>query len=974
MAYSYYNKAETTGYSSTQSNANVHTYYNYTQTDGTNQTASYSYVIEYNGANHSFSTNEERYMCLSGYKDDSDSNNLRRVKNGTTNQTYSLKTNSYVSHTGHYFSYTSGNTTNYLTRGATGLNATTPTSSSLWIYESNTIYTANNTEDKYYLNCDSSGNLSVTTTSSTTWNYDSTRSAYYANVSSTNHYLGFNGSSWTTTTFVQYTLISSGTHYMSHPNTTGFVDVVESSDVNASNPSESIRWYKSGTNFKTTASGNYYLGIHKSQDFCYYDTTSNIDLLYQSGNRLMYSGNNKWYAYYSSSTTYPWPVVKKTEYTLTFTDYEEYTTDIHCSNISYSDASTNFYHKTSTTTSKNAGLITNATYFPLKSELAANGNLTVEDANTGYVVSGSYFTTDPYGDIRVSSFGVSDLSGSYNSSTEKFTTIYTYQGGSTQTVDLTTGQIGNTTKKFERFANASSQLLGTLTDDDANGNIYGLHFMDASISMSHLIKAPYVKVADKDPKDLVGNEDPFSIYTNYEMPEDSIDFHFKENGIINFFAGTYYTNSDVGDNDTFFSLHQIERYKTGETLPTGKAVGDIKSIKQISKIYENTDANTKGETPYVYQYSDNSTSSIGTIGTGATALFDTAWITNPTIDHLNSAYYFEVPANKGEYALGSVAGKQGSYLMYLDLGANANRVGRTRISEHFVETEDVYDYPLGVSFVSSFTTTNVTIGDKVVAVLDVDPINSANFVVEPGYTGSVTANRSSASAMTATISNSTDKAKIKAGYYKETIAFTDGTSPLTNKPRETITRDIQRIEIFDYGINNLYLTRTVAEEIITTHAYLGVVNSSETTDTKTLKQYVYNSNGTLNTAKTITDPSLESTIKVYNPDDTTTPGQPYSDPKNQLLGYLNIYADDNHIVYKFSYTTPTGVAETITYDLTYLLSVTNDQYIYSATGYNIVITVTGDLIVVKVESNSGTYTITINSSAVATGSTVTINP
>ena len=990
--YNNFNKAESTSYNAQGSSR--HSYYSYTLKDGAgnnaHQTASYNYIIEpyspYSTIGNSGLT-EEDYMCLGGQKE----RTIPAYSNNTY-VTHTEVTNRYVDYSGHYFSYTSGGTTNYLTRGANNLNVTTPTTSSLWLFDNNTIFTTdpNSETDFYYLNCDSSGNLTVTTTSSTNWYYDSTKSAYYASVSSTNHYLGFDGTKWTTTlyrdTATTYYHIHSGNNYMSHATAGSSTEVYVQNLVSATTPTtEDVRWYKNGNYFVTASGGSIYMRVESGNtDYaCYSTATSNRFIVENS--RLVYKGNKNYYVFYEgTNASKPWNTTSTNKnasaptdpkYTLTFDELTVpvgFNEDIHAASIQYTDASIKFYKKNTTTTNNvRSTLNTIPTYYPLKGTLS-NGQLSVEDSNTGYVLSGSYFTTDPYGDIRVSSFNIGDLSGSYDSTNKKFTKIYTYHGGSTQEVNLTTGQVGTTSKTFERFTNASSQLLGTLKDDNTANKIYGLHFMDASISTSHTVKVPYAKVADKDPKDLVGNEDPFSTYTNYEMPEDSIDFHFKENGIINFFAGTYYEDSTVGSNNTFFSLHQIERYKTGDAIPQGKTVGDIKSIKQISNIYENTDSNTKGTTPYVYQYSDNSYSAVGTAGT--TSLFNTSWITNPTIANMDSAYYFEIPANKGEYALGSVSGKAGAYLMYLDLGANANKVGRTRISEHFVETEDIYDYPLGVAFVNSFTRTNTVIDGETVSLLDVDPINSANFVVEPGYTGTIAANRSSATAMTATLSNTSAKPKVKAGYYKETISFTDGSSGFTEKPRETVTKETKRIEIFDYSINSLYLTRTVVEEVETHHAYGGVVNAQETTTSRTMKQYVYNSNGTLNTSKTITDPNQESNIKVYNPDDPTVPGQPYTDPKNQLYALLDIYSDDNHIIYKMSYTTPDGVTATIAFDLTYALRVVDDKYTYQATGYDYTVTVTGSSIVITVISASNSYTFKINTTAVTTGSTKTVDP
>ena len=58
-------------------------------------------------------------------------------------------------------------------------------------------------------------------------------------------------------------------------------------------------------------------------------------------------------------------------------------------------------------------------------------------------------------------------------------------------------------------------------------------------------------------------------------------------------------------------------------------------------------------------------------------LFNMDWVTmsngNTIVE--NAVYYFEIPVNEGEYALGSVSGnKTGAYLMYLDIGASETAI------------------------------------------------------------------------------------------------------------------------------------------------------------------------------------------------------------------------------------------------------------------------------------------------------------
>ena len=238
--------------------------------------------------------------------------------------------------------------------------------------------------------------------------------------------------------------------------------------------------------------------------------------------------------------------------------------------------------------------------------------------------------------------------------------IYTVDGSGNHT--LTDAQ------KTEAYKQALLQLSQTLAGSDS---VYGLHFMDAAISTDHIVTA--------DKAGIFGTE-----YTDYEFPEDSIDFHVIERGTISFFAGEYFT-----DNNAFFSLHQVYRYTAKDEIPAGKKVNDIKYIKQISEIYKHA---TNGDSVnYVYKFTDNTYSNPDGTYTGAvtladgysnTAVFKTSWITAPSgLSTTNKRiYYFEIPCNAGEYCLGSVSGKTGAYLIYLDIAANGGEELASAIS------------------------------------------------------------------------------------------------------------------------------------------------------------------------------------------------------------------------------------------------------------------------------------------------------
>lgn len=239
------------------------------------------------------------------------------------------------------------------------------------------------------------------------------------------------------------------------------------------------------------------------------------------------------------------------------------------------------------------------------------------------------------------------------------------------TVDANGNHALTEAQKTDAYKQAALQLSQTLATSATR--VYGLHFMDAAISTDRLVTAPRASI--------FGTE-----YTDYEFPEDSVDFNVIERGSISFFAGEYFDN-----NNAFFSLHQVYRYRADDpaVLAGTKKVNDIKYIKEISEIYKHA---TEGDSAnYVYKFSDNTYSNVDGTYTGANSLADgysntpvfrTSWITAPTGLSTNNSriYFFEIPCNAGEYCLGSVSGKTGAYLIYLDIAANGGEELASAIS------------------------------------------------------------------------------------------------------------------------------------------------------------------------------------------------------------------------------------------------------------------------------------------------------
>ena len=278
---------------------------------------------------------------------------------------------------------------------------------------------------------------------------------------------------------------------------------------------------------------------------------------------------------------------------------------------------------------------TNVTYFPLITE---QNNYNASEKNTGYVMSGSDDRTTsgtwPYktGDIRVSKYAVDavisgkarNILNSYDPDTKQLTNVYTISPN-LQTVKINEAD-------YVKYQSAKNSLLDMISD----GDMFGLHFMSASININSLVTADYALI-NKQTK------------SNYQMPANSIDFNLMEKGYINFFSGTYFEA-----NNSFFSLHTIER----------DASDNITAIKEITEIY----GSSNKRKDYIYKYSNGSYSA--SLTEDYSLVFSTNRIKKQSSVTNCAVYYFEVPVNAGEYALGSVDGGTGCYLMYLDIGTN----------------------------------------------------------------------------------------------------------------------------------------------------------------------------------------------------------------------------------------------------------------------------------------------------------------
>lgn len=547
-------------------------------------------------------------------------------------------------------------------------------------YPSGRIYTfINGTMYYLYLN---NGNLQLNQNNSTSWTNNNGQLYYRGNgYNATTYYLVYD-SGWKVQTSNNVTYyIHVGSNYLTNNGTSGVT--------NATSQDNAISWTFANTgenpSGRITASINgttYYFRNNKGTlSLSRINSTTwkneNGKLYYTNGNTSYYLRLNgtTWTTTTNSSNATTFTFTEKNN-TLSFTALDNIV-DIYCdehtvivSTIGYTSHNTSpsividnevytyesiYEDTTETLYSGVQGTYRRGTYFPLRlalrneNEEESNSNYysdyRVSKVNTGYIIGGTYSaaSSSGQGDIRVSSYAISNINGSYNTTTKNLS-VYTFNGsGSAVAVNSSVFEDTESAsgKAYARFKEILAQ------DDD---NVYGLHFMDSAILKTKIIQAEAVTI--------FGNS-----YVNYDLPESCVDFNVLDKGQVIFFAGDYYNG-----NKCFFSLHQIFRDENQNII-------DIKEIKEIYSTADNLQ-----EDKYVYRFSDGAFSdgvnTYNSLPSGYTSVFNTDWITNPRNGQtMNSkyVYYFEIPCNVGEYALGSVSGKDGGYLLYLDVASNGTQ-------------------------------------------------------------------------------------------------------------------------------------------------------------------------------------------------------------------------------------------------------------------------------------------------------------
>ena len=362
------------------------------------------------------------------------------------------------------------------------------------------------------------------------------------------------------------------------------------------------------------------------------------------------------------------------------------------------------------------------TYLPLTVE----SNLEAKTTNTGYIIGGETYTSASdsavNGNGRIASFySISASLTNYNRTNGAFNedSVYTVDANGLHTID-------DDNNNYQKYLDSKLKIEDTLNTPNSD-KVYGLHFTANGISASNLVTAKYAAINGEE-------------HSNYKMPANSIDFNLREQGYVNFFAGTYgYSGSSDTTIDSFFSLHQVQR--NGEEITAINEIEEIygDGINNHSYVFKFANSNTY-TTPYSLDpynskkfyvlgtkylitdtehggYTDGvyhqiSSTVFANNYSGYTKIFDMNWLkdrsyfNNVNSDAFHKAFYFEIPTNPGEYALGTVTGKTyGAYLIYLDIGANA--ANQDKVTAYAVSTfQSGLNYPIGVDFdISSLTDT-----------------------------------------------------------------------------------------------------------------------------------------------------------------------------------------------------------------------------------------------------------------------------
>ena len=912
-------------------------YHNYEQKNANNEvTSSYGFVWY----------DTQNFVCLTGEKTVWMKNAVTTTKTYYPEKQYDVST----------ISFRYNNVWHYLTANGTSAVADTTTAASAteWYFDGRRIFTVSD-GIAYYLNRNNNNNLSLSTTANTYWDYDTPTNRIYSYTGGTTGYqLSFNGTNWRTASFtVSYVLISdlSGSNYMNYPNGSG-------RPTNTTNENNATHWSGENNGYFSYSTGGfwsttYYIRYYSSSYKLYVSDSTSNRYAY-NGRYLSYTtGNTTYYAYFDGSS---WTT------TTTPTDILAIPFYNNANEFNVSLTKKTLKLRTTTTYTEDSPLKMNPTFFPLKE---TNG--VPEELNTGYIVSGGNYKVDQMGDIRFGKFAKSTyLPYGLN-------TIYTIESDGTtdaNSIPIADSRIYSDTERKKLFDKSKSTMQDVL---DASNNIDGLHFVDAPINPSKTVIIPRAVINKKS-------------YKNYQVPQDCIDFNLKEKGHINFFAGSYFQNSTIGRNNSFFTLHEIRRGTDEENPANPYPIEGIDEIVAIytdgveshSYVYEYKTADAQGrkysvpfhfvtenqqsvkyplnddQHPYVEYSRMNSLYT----GYSSTPVFKSSWIGINTLRMLDNythgySYYFDIAMNDGEYALGSVPnGGVGAYLMYLDIGANAKKMFRTEIIEYFKMIDELYIHPKGITLTA--VSAGITSTDKNAYCICISDVYTGTLTMEKVVNGDVEEGRYVGSG---NASKESVSYKLPSDVLKDENGTIKTCAPV---PNSTTVTEIKRMTFYDYGLVDNTLNKIVIED-----TYVNSVLQS-----RTVKKY---KNYNVTTGTGTEDADMDLYIKI---------GDQAYNYKNKTGSITFSTANNTTKLLIFTVANPDGGVITATFTLKVTAQEDSGHYVYKPSEYDVDVVLTKQsghtenitalCYITTVLNTDGTYTYTLQFNG--TTAAITIDP
>ena len=156
----------------------------------------------------------------------------------------------------------------------------------------------------------------------------------------------------------------------------------------------------------------------------------------------------------------------------------------------------------------------------------------------------------------------------------------------------------------------------------------------------------------------------------YELINGAINFTLCEAGIVTAIAGTYtaYNTNPTNVNGPMHTMFRVLKVDRDSQTHT------ITNCYLINTIHKVVDPNNKNQfIEYVYNLTDVDSAKAKT-GYDYKLVYDISEML--MLDEVGAAYYFEIPLNAGDYAIGSITDDSGTYgasLLYLDIGANGDQ-------------------------------------------------------------------------------------------------------------------------------------------------------------------------------------------------------------------------------------------------------------------------------------------------------------